>query len=315
MANSEDGKGGKPDLVIRAPTNMVKVGVSHKGGTVAPEATTLRGGPPMEVLFPQLDLKTVQVFGYEPALKLLDLKDKKQVHARLRQQGRAAFTLEIVVGRDKPQPVSLTQPAGAQLAPVLFEAAQRAVKEPRLEPHSSAVTNLVRDLADASGVSLGGPARAVTSAAAQAAMGQVAFGNRPGSSWSGFSKTSGTPNAPLARPPPVVVGSLEEVFFKAAPGMDLDTLRISNVIGAKGFVLFTDGREQELALQQTKFSQPPMFAVEFRAPGDEPQRSPVLAPLARQVAAIISFCNENDPPDEVAGKTLANIRTALLKVV
>ena len=100
-----------------------------------------------------------------------------------------------------------------------------------------------------------------------------------------------------------------------APGLHLDTLAISNVVSSKGFVLFVDGMEQELALQQTKFSQPPMFSVEYRSPGSEPLRNPVLAPLARQVAAIITFCNENAPPDEATAKALALVRSALLKVM
>ncbi len=320
MANQDDPKGNKPmgGPMRPPPLNMVKVGVSHKGATAAsltPETTVLGGGPPMNVLLPAVDHKSLQVMGYEPTLKHIELKDKKNQLVRLRQTGRAGFVMEHVIGRDRPVPVSLTLPAGQELVPLLWESAQRAIKEPRLAPHAEAITGMVRALADASQTRVDQAAFAAASAAAQKEMGTVAYGARPGSSWSGFAQKGPVLNAPPERPPPVDAGNLEDGILRVAPGLHLASLTIGNVNPQKGFFLLTDILEREVAVMQTKFSIPPMFSLEFRAPDQDPVRHQVPGPLARQLAAIIRYIMENDPPSEQQEKQLNIIRSALLRVL
>ena len=280
------------DLKVKGSSSVVKVGIAHTRPGAKQEDKTLPAGPPLAAILPQVELKSLQVIGYDPGLRALELKDNRRNLLRLRQEGRVAFVLEQVVGRERPKPHGVTLSMGKELTPVLHQALQRLAGDAHHEPHAVAMRSLVNGLAEASGLSLDVEARAVTSPEMQEQMAHVGFAGKAGTAWSGFSRSAAPTHAPLANPEPVKLGSLDDVLLKATPGLELDSIHIAQLNGAKGFVLVADGPGNELALTQTKMTPPPQFTLEYRRVGQPPARMMVSAQLARQLAAVLKYCGQ-----------------------
>jgi hypothetical protein len=294
MANHDD-KGDKPPdgPVLRAPSpSVLKVGIAHTRPGAQQEEKTLPAGPPLASVVPQVELKSLRVIGYDVGLHALELKDNRRNLLRLRQEGRTRFVLEQVVGHERPKghPVSLSM--GKELAAVLHPGLQALAGDARHAEHAVAMRAMVNALAEAAGWSLDGPVRAVTSPEMQEQMAQVEFAGKAGTAWSGFSRSGAPVHAPLANPEPVKLGTLDDVLLKATPGLELDSIHLAQLNGAKGFVLLADAAGNELALTQTKMTPPPQFTLEYRRAGHAPARVPVPAQLARQLAAVLTYCGQ-----------------------
>lgn len=288
------------------------LGSAHRSSAQdPPPVTTLGQGAGMTSVAPDVDLRALTLAGFEPSTGVMELRDRKNNTLRLQHQRGPDCTVARVVGRDKPVAVPLTDTMGREIVPPLAACVDRALQEPRWAPLADPLRQWVRALAAAAEVDLGGTSFLASSQAFQQSQQQVAFGAQHG--WKGFAQNSAVA-APPMKPTTAADITSSGRLRAVAPGLDALTVHLADGHAARGFLRIADAHGRDLALQQTKFSLPPQFSVEFNAPGMEPMRNPVDAGLAKELSILISVLaerNEGTPAEKVG----AQLQRALLKVM
>lgn len=306
MASQNGGSGGKANV----PAVPVRMGLGAAHRAAAPDADGMPSGPGLDSLG-TFDLSALTLVSADQGGTWMEVADRKGAMLRL---GRldAGFDVARVESRARLSRRPLTRSMVRDLVPCLWPVVQAAQADARHAAAAPALVTLVMDMAAAADVEL--PQRAITAASQSFQRMQNQTGFQASAGWKGFSQQK-TELAPPPKPTTAADISSSGRLAQTAPGLDATSVVLQDGHAARGYLLFADAGGRELSLQQTKFSLPPQFSVEYAAPGHEPARHAVDAPLARELSELIEALMAAGRCDAAVEKVATQLGRALLKVL
>lgn len=311
---TDQGDGGGGQRRPTAPT-MLKVGTASRGPQQAAEAAGFPPGVGMHVQAPNLDIKALSFVSVEPATGILELRDRKNVPVKIRMAAKDASPYMLDVGpRGQVRTIAISDVMATELIPLAYDAVLRAQKDPIHAKHVPAATAYLEAMAKLAKMALTSSSDRPKFQTGKATETATGFTQNQ-KSFTGSREGVRAPPAisPTANARPALS---TEALTPALPGIVVDTLALTTVTIKQGFVEMYDDQGGRVSLQQTKYTPPPQFTIEFALKGGPAQRKPVTGPMAREFCGLLQVISvDTEFTQELASaKALLLYTQALLKV-
>jgi len=307
-----DGDGNNPRRVPAAP-GPIRIGGVTRQREANPATSGFPPGVGMNIEAPDLDIKALSFVSCEASIGALDLRDRKNTQFKIRRTPKESSPYTLDHGpRGKVRSVPFSDAMAQELIPGIHDAVQRAVRDPILGKHTAAAAAFVEAMAKVARITLASGAPRSTAGKGNET---VTGFKQNQKSFSGEREGIRAPPAisPTANARPELT---TDVLSAALPGIHVTSLRLTEAQVKQGFVELLDSMDGRVSVQQTKYTPPPQFTVEFQITGDSAQRIPLTAAMARELSGLIQVVAPESPfiDEPVVAKGLLVYAQALLKV-